>query len=804
MSNLLQDFRYGLRSLSKTPTFAILTIATLAMAMGVNTAIFSILNVVFIRDLPLDDPDSLGFIYSTNPQLNATSAPVPEADFLDYRDEVDAFSALAAVDRSASFTLTGTEEPIWIEGFRATANTMDLWGQTPLVGRWFTEEEDREGGAAVAVLAHGAWERRFGFDPEIVGRVIEIDGRQTTIIGVLRKEVELGSLADAEIWVPAQLNRATASRQTRNLWIMGRMAPGATLAQAQQEVDAVRQRIIADNPDLQGPWNAIVYDINRALAPPDTWTILSMLALTVSFVMLIACSNVATMMLTRAAGKAREIAVRAALGAARRRLLSQLLAESAILSVTAGLLGLLIARASLVGLIWMAGENSGLDIFQMVTLDRYVLGFTLLIALVAPLLFGFGPALKASSPNLNDTLREGMRGNSGGLRGRRFLVTAQVALAMALVVVAGLLMRAMAENRNYDPGFDPSNLMTMRADVTGDKLPDTQELLLHYEGIRTAAANVPGVQNVALMGWRLGANDDPIIAHNFRIEGQPEPDPLEIPSGFYNSVSPETLSVLGLPLQRGRDFAASDNIDGEQVVIITEFLAERFWEGNAVGSRIRIGEDEWRRVIGVTANLHTGNTASPYFPIMFVPLAQSPQRRMGIVARTAADPLAQTVALRRAIWSVDSEQPVADMRSVDKLIEDSFAAPMTLFSIFVAFAVFAVAMSAAGIYGVISYAVGERTREIGIRMALGARASSVLTMITRQALWLVIVGMALGGVAAFFMGRAIVSAIPDVDSGRPVVLIAVVGVFALAAIIAAWIPAQRAARVSPVTALRAE
>ena len=806
MRNLLQDIRYGFRTLAKSPTFTVLTIATLAMAMGVNTAIFSILNVVLVADLPLKSPDTLGFIYSTNAQLNSAQAPVPAADFLDYREEVGAFAALAGVDRGATFTLTGTEEPVWIEGFLATANTLEVWEQTTLMGRWFTEEEDRTGSERVAVLAHHAWERRFGFDPDIVGRVIELDGYPTTVIGVMRKEIEWGSLADAEVWVPARLNRATASRENRTLWVMGRLARGATLAQAQQEVDAVRQRIVAEQPDLRGPWGAIVYDMNRAIAPPSTWTILFMLGLTVTFVMLIACSNVATMMLTRAGARTREIAVRAALGAQRHRLLGQLLSESAILSLAAGALGLLIARASLVALIWMAGENSGMNIFQIVTLDRTVLLFTLGVALVAPLLFGFGPALRASRPDLNETLREGGRGTSGGsLRGRRFLVTAQVALALSLMIVAGLLMKSMAASRNYDPGFDTDRMMTMRVDLAESVYPTSEDQRQAFDRIYAALEAVPGVEGVAMMGWRLGANDDPAVTRSFRIEGQPEPDPAEVPSGFYNVVSADALAVLGLPIVGGRGFTKSDNADAPPAVIINEHLADRHWTTDPVGSRIRIGtDDRWLEVVGVMGNIHSGDTSAPSFPILFVPVAQSPQRQMGFLARTAGAPLALTGAMRQAIWSVDANQPVADMRTVNQLIEDSFAGPMTLFSIFVAFAAFAVVMSAAGLYGVISYAVSNRTREIGIRMALGARTASVLAMITRQALWLVGIGMVVGGAAGVFLGRIMSSAIPDIDAFDLRSLVGVLAVFVAMTLLATWIPARRASRVDPAIALRSE
>ena len=809
MSTFFQDIRYGVRTLLQSPTFSVLTVLTLALAIGVNTAIFSMINVLLLRPLPIEDPDTAGFIYSSNPQRSVERAYVSEADFLDFRRELRSFSALAGVNRGTTLVMTGQEAPVRIIGFEATANTFDLWGVEPLLGRTFQEGEDQPGAERVALLSHGTWERRFGSDPNVLGRTLRLDGFETTIIGVLPSEMEFGSLSESELWLPLRLDPAEARRDGRFVWTSGRLAPGVTLEQAREEVSAMSARLAEEYPDTNTGWVYQGNSMKQALASDEIWMIFYLLGLTVTFVMLIACSNVATMMLARASARTKEIAVRAALGAGRVRILRQFLTESLVLSACAGVLGLVVARASLAGLVWMVGDNSGTNFFEMLIIDRNVLAFTLAVSAMAPLLFGFFPALRASRTDLSETLKDSTRGSSGasGLRGRRFLVTTQVALALALMVVAGLLINDMIQNRTMDLGFEPRGVLTMRVDLAEGKYPEEQQWSAFFDEVMTQAEGLPAVEIAAWVSRRPffegGASRD------FLIEGMSVPPPERSNWTDIVVVSPDYIDVMQFPLIQGRNLIDSDEADGVQVALVNQEMAERYWpERNPIGERIRFGgmdsEQPWLEVVGVVGNLATGDPDNPAAPIAYLPLRQNPRQGMALMTRTRGEPLGAVAALRQQVWDVDPDQPVGDVRTMGQILLDGMAVYDTLITIFVSFAVFALVMASTGIYGVISFSVAQRTQEIGIRMALGAESGDVLRMIVRQSLWLIGIGIVVGTVGAFALGQALASAVVGLNGADPVALGGVVLVLGLAAVIATLIPARRAVRIDPVTALRSE
>jgi len=809
MNTFIQDIRYGIRTLLQSPTFSVLTVLTLALAIGVNTAIFSMINVLLLRPLPIADTDTIGFIYSTNPQRSIDRAYVSEADFLDFRRELRSFSALAGVGRGTSLVMTGHEDPVRIIGWEATANTFDVWGMEPLLGRTFQEGEDLPGAERVVLLSHGTWERRFGSDPGVLGRTLRLDGFETTIIGVLAPELEFGSLAEAEVWVPLRLDLAAADRERRYLWTSGRLAPGVTLNQAREEVSAMSLRLAAEYPDTNTGWIYQGNSMKQALATDQVWTIFYLLGLTVTFVMLIACSNVATMMLARASARTKEIAVRAALGAGRVRILRQLLTESLVLSVCAGILGLFVAQASLAGLVWMVGTNSGTNFFELLTIDRNVLAFTLVVSAVAPLLFGFFPALRAARTDLSETLKDSTRGSSGasGLRGRRILVTTQVALALSLMVVAGLLIDDMIDTRTREVGFEYRGVLTMRVDLAEGKYPEERQWAAFFDEVLTRAESLPAVENAAWVS-RLPLIDG-AARREFLVEGMPVPPPERSNWTDIVVVSPDYIDALHYPLIQGRNLTDSDEAEGIQVALVNQELAERYLPGrDAIGERIRLGstdsEQPWLEVVGVVGNLATGDPDNPATPIAYLPLRQNPRQGMVLTTRTRGEPLEAVEALRRQVWAVDPEQPIGDVRTMERMLLDGLAVFDTLISIFVSFAVFALVMASTGIYGVISFSVSQRAQEIGIRMALGAESGDVLRMIVRQSLWLVGIGVAVGTVGAFALGQALASAVVGLNGADPVALGGVVLVLGLAAVIATLIPARRAVRIDPVTALRSE
>ncbi len=809
MSTFFQDVRYGIRTLVQSPTFSVLTVLTLALAIGVNTAIFSMINVLLLRPLPITDTDTVAFIYSTNPQRSVERAYVSEADFLDFRRELSSFSGLAGVNRGTTLVMTGHEEPVRINAWEATANTFDLWGVEPVMGRTFQAGEDQVGAERVALLSYGTWERRFGSDPEILGRTLRLDGYETTIIGLLPPEMEFGSLAEAELWLPLRIDSAEAERDGRYVWTSGRLAPGVTLEQAREEVSAMSTRLAEEYPATNTGWIYQGNSMKQALATDQVWTIFYLLGLTVTFVMLIACSNVATMMLARASSRTKEIAVRAALGAGRVRILRQFLTESLMLSACAGVLGLIVARASLAGLVWMVGENSGTNFFEMLVIDRNVLAFTLAVSALAPLLFGFLPALRAARTDLSETLKDSTRGSSGasGLRGRRFLVATQVALALSLMVVAGLLIDDMIENRTMELGFEPSGVLTMRIDLAEGKYPEERQWNVFFDDVLRRAKGVPAVERAAWLARRPLIEGTP--RRELLIEGQPVP-PEEQPNWTdVVVVSPGYFDVMQFPLLQGRDLAESDIADGVPVAVVNREFAERFWpEQEPLSRRVRLGgidsEEPWLEVVGVVGNLATGDPDNPAVPIAYLPLEQNPRQGMSLVTRTRGEPLDAVAALRQQISEVDPDQPVGDVRTVEQVLLDGMAVYDTLITIFVSFAAFALVMASTGIYGVISFSVAQRTQEIGIRMALGAESSDVLHLIVRQSLWLIGIGAAVGTIGALALGRALASAVVGLNATDPVALGGVVIVLGLAALIATLIPARRAVRIDPVTALRSE
>jgi predicted permease len=807
MSNLLRDVRYGLRALLQTPTFTAVTILTLALAIGVNTAIFSMVNVLMFRPLPIKETGDVGFFYFDHAERGLTDGRMSPADFLDFRERFTSFREMAAVHRGRDVVMTGHDTPEQVLAFEATANTFEMWGVETVLGRGFQPGEDAVGAPRVVVLSHGVWEQRFGADPAVLGRAIKLDEHETTIVGVLSPEMEFGGLSRADIWVPLYLGRASAPRDVRNLWVSGRLRTGATLEAAQQEAHTLWRSLIEEHPETNGGFTVRVEDINGALGGDQVWTTFYMLLLTVVFVLLIACSNVATMMLSRASGRSREIAVRAALGAGRGRILRQLLTESLLLSVVSGALGLVFTRLCLDGLVWMVGDNAGTNFFHLLGIDRNVLAFSAGVALLAPLLFGFVPALRASRADLVATLKDSARGSSGagGLRGRRLLVATQVSLALALMVVAGLLVRFLIDLRTQAPGFEIDGVLTMQVALPEGKYAEWHQWQPFFDAALERIEALPGVAAAGWMESRPLAEDG--SGRPFLIEGEPRPPAENLPFTLVNVVTQGALDLLRLPVVGGRGFDRTDAAGGLPAILVNEEMVRRYWNGNSpLASRIRLGglesDEPWRTVVGVVGDMFTGDLDNPATPQAYLPLPQNPRRALGLMVRAAGDPAGAAAAVRREVWQVDPDQPLGDVRTLAQIAADNLATSDALVSLFVLFAGFALVMASTGIYGVLAFAVAQRTREIGIRMALGAHARDVMGMIGRQALLLVGVGVAVGSAAAFVLGRILASVTPGMSGSDPLALGAVAVVLAGAAVVAVWVPARRAVRIDPVDALR--
>ena len=810
LSDYLRDVRYAARMLIKSPAFSVITVVTLALAIGVTTAIFSMINVVFFTDIPIKNGETVGFFYLQNPERGLVRQSMSMPEFLAYREGIQAFEGMAAVRREAA-VLTGAEEPVRILLSAGTANVLDLWQAGPAMGRGFREGEDVPGAEPVVILSNGLWQRRFASDPDVLGRVISLDGRQTTIIGVMGTDMEFGDMSRIDAWTPIELDRSDDRYDRRDLFVTARLAAGQTLDAARTEAAVIAQELERDFPASNGGWLPQIDSFTEGLADASFWTILTLLIIMAGFVMLIACSNVATMTMARSSIRAREIAVRAALGAGRMRLLRQLVTEGAMLSLASGVLGLVVAQLSLDGLMWMAGDNSGVStFFKMLEIDRNVLAFTLAVALLAPLLFSLLPALRATRQSLTDTLKEsGARssGSHGALRGRRFLVGAQVALALSLMLVAGLLTRSMIDVRSLDPGYDGEALLTMRVELPEAKYDNEALQQEFFRSVGERLRAHPEIEEAAWVSRRPLAAGSEIMT--FQISGKLEEDPERLPWAGVATADPAYAGIINRQIVRGRAFQASDTADSLPVVLVSVAAADRYWtDEDPVGYRIQLSADtdtdRWLEVIGVVTDDNVTDASTPPPPMVFVPMLQNARASMALIVRPRGASLEAAPLVREVIWGIDADQPVADVRTMRQVFNDAVAGLDAVLLMLATFAGFAMFMAAAGIYGVMSFAVTQRTREFGIRMALGAGGTEVRSMVMRNSL-LLVAGGAVGGVfAGYALGALLASGVEGVVAGDPVVFAVVPAMLLAVALISIYIPARRATRVDPMIALRTE
>lgn len=807
MRDLIQDVRYAVRSLLNTPAFAIITVLTLALAIGVNSAIFSMVSVMVLSDMPMQDGDRLGFIFMRNNERGLDRQSISLDDLTAFRDGVSAFEGIAATGWQ-SVILAGTDEPTRIRIADATANLFDVWRTPVVMGRSFVEGEDLPGAPRVAILSHGTWERRFAADPGVLGRSIKLDGYETTVIGVMTPDLEVGDISLTEMWVPIDLDPAAEGRGVRRLFTLGRLRPGATLVQAEAEVAAVSARLQAEHPDNNLNWTAYVQDFKSGLADSGFWTLLFMLGLTVALVMLIACSNVATMTLARASSRARELALRAALGAGRFRIVRQVLTESAVISIAAGALGLVVARGALTGLTWVSAGNGSLGgFFGNLSIDQNVLLFTLAVALAAPLVFGLVPAWRASRTDLHDALKEDggkTSGGRGGMRGRRFLVATQVALALTLMVLAGQLIDGMNEIRSVDFGYEPAEILTARLELPEAGYAESAQSAAFFRDLDERLRGLPEIERAVWVSDRPGE----WATTDFVIDGRVDDSPDSAPWAGALSVDAGYFEFMRLHVVSGRGFDARDTADGLAAVIVNAEAAERYWDGDPIGQQLRVAgpvsEVAWMQVVGVVSSEVQMDPEKPAMPQLYMPIEQGVRRSRALMVRSRAEFSAVAAAIRREVWAIDPDLPVADIRTLARLLADTMVTMDVVIMMFGAFALFALMMAAGGIYGVLSFAVAQRTREFGIRMALGARGGDVRTMVIRNSALLVGAGLLAGVAGSWLLSRVMASGMNGIDSASVGVYLAVGGVLAAAAGVSAYIPALRATRVDPVIALRAE
>ncbi len=806
METLFQDLRYGIRALRRSPAFATISIVTLALAIGVNSAIFSLVNVVINADLPMQNPETVALFRATNAKLGVETGPFSFPEYLDFVEQSRSFEAIAGW-REDRWILTGGDEPLRVTGYRTTANFLDVWRVATVVGRGFLPGEDVPGAPHVAILSHGFWTRHFAGRRDVIGSTLRLDEEEYEVIGVVSPEMEFANLADVEIWVPMGLDRQNAARDERSMGVTGRLRPALTIEQAQQDIAAIGTALAEEYPAINEGWETRVLAAPDALLNDESRTILLLLALTVGFVLLIACANVANMLLARASSRSREMAVRAALGARRTRVVRQLLTESAVIALVAAAIGLVFSRGLMQSLIWITKGQQ--DIFLLAELDGHVVVFTLLISLAAPLLFGTLPAIRASAVDLSDTLKEGSQragGRRKSLRIRGFLVVAQVSLALMSMVVSGLLVRTVVKQVQLELGFDPAGVLSLQIDVPETKYDSDTKVRQFFQLATARLSGLPAVEAVALVSRRPATSPGP--HRQFEIAGRPAAQESDRPTAHTAVATPGFVDLMRIPLLRGRDFVASDRAEAVPVALISLETSRKYWPGqDPLGSRIRISnaaEAAWLEIVGVVGNVRNQSDSESADPQIYLPFAQKPNTNMVVMVRTSGDPASLAAPVRNAVWTIDPNQPIDDVRTMERVQYDASSSGLALITLFAAFALFALCMAAIGIYGVMSYAISQRTSEISIRLALGADASQVQRMVLVQGGRLIAMGTAVGLVGAYFVRQLLSSIVFGISTLDPVTFIGVPAILASVGLLANYIPARRATRIDPMTVLRTE
>jgi putative ABC transport system permease protein len=800
METLLQDIRYGVRSLLKRPGFTAIALSALALGIGANTAIFTLVNAVLLRPLPFAEPDRLVWVWG-NIKGGGNRASVAPLDFLDYRQQNTTFEEFAA-----SFTmplrlnLTGNGDPERLEANGVTGNYFRALGAKPAFGRTFELENEKPGSDQVAVLSYGLWQKRFAGDPEILKRTVVLDGRSFAVIGVMPQDFSFPRAAD--VWVPMNFDISPGMKQRKAHFLrpIGKLRPGVTIAQAQADTDAIARRLEEQYPESNSGWNLRLVSLREQLVG-NTRPTLFILFGAVGFVLLIACANVANLLLVRAAGRQKEIAVRTALGAGRWRIVRQMITESVLLSLVGGLLGTLLALWGVELLVALSAGN--LPVTAVVRIDATVLAFTLAVSLVTGVLFGLAPAIRTMKLNLSDSLKEGSR--SGGdsahrNRTRSVLVVLESAVAVVLLIGAGLLVRSLLRLQDTSPGFDARNVLTMGVNLPREKY-DGNKPANFFSELESRVAALPGVETVGLVSelpLSGQLNDMP-----YTVEGRP---PVSIDQAFdsdFRRINTNYFSALRIPFLRGRDFTEQEVRQNAKVLIISQLLAQQvFPNEEPLGKRLIMSfGNQAFEIIGIVGDIRDRALESDPQSAMYMPAYEG---SMNVVVRSTSEPASLAAAVRKEVLQIDPNQPVADVRTMQQWLDDSVAAPKYRTALLGLFALVALALASTGIYGVMSYSVSQRTHEIGVRMALGARRLDVLRLVVRQGMTLVTVGVGIGLAGAFALTRLMDSLLFGVTAKDPFTFVAVAALLTLVAFVACYLPARRATKVDPLVALRYE
>jgi len=808
MEAIFTDIRYGLRSLLKRPGATAVALVTLALGIGVNTAIFSAVDSVLLRPLPFKDPEGLVSIWEQTLRQGIQQNEVAPANFFDLRDQSQVFEAIGAYGPH-DINLTGAGDPERLNGQLVSANVFSILGVEPALGRTFRAEEDEPGQDHVVVLSDAVWQRRFNRDPSILNRNITLNGESFTVVGVMPRGFFFPE-REIEMWVPwAMEPEQKAGRGDHYLRLVGRLRTSATVERAKADVESIAQRLAGAYPRTNEGLGLTVHSLHQDYVGNLRAPILILFA-AVGLVLLIACANVANLLLAQATTRRREIAIRIALGARRWTIVRQLLIESLLLAAGGGLLGVLGAIWSVAALAKLLPES--LSKLQGLNIDARVFVFTLGVSVLTAVVFGAAPALLASRTKPGATLSDVARDVAGGTSGRlvrRVLVVSEVALAVVLLVSAGLLLRSFQLLRQVDAGFSTENRLTMRMVLPMPKYAKPEARTAFYDEMLRRVKELPGVESAGMITFLpLSFNG---MNFSFSVEGQPSPPDMKLPFALYRVVSPDYFRALGIALQRGRFFDAHDVLDAPPVMLINRRLAEKYWPGeDPIGKRLKIGPVDspspWLTVVGVVSDVRQTGLYEQKLEF-YVPYAQERRSFMAprdLVVRTQQDAASLAAAVRAAVWAVDKDQPVSNVRTMDQVFSAAISQERFQALLLGMFATLALLLACVGLYGVISYTVVQRTHEIGVRVALGAQPRDVLRLVIRQGMLLTLAGLVVGIAAGTLLTRVLTDMLFGVTPRDPVTFVAVPVLLLMVAFLACWIPARRATRIDPLIALRYE
>jgi putative ABC transport system permease protein len=811
LKTLFQDLRYGVRMLLKNPGFTLIAVITLALGIGANTAIFSLTSAIVLRPFDFRDLDRLVCVYETAPQLNYFLSGMSPADFADLRRQQKGFAELAA-SRLSNSNLTGAGEPERVRNTEVTAGFFRLLGVEAALGRAFLPEEEQAGRGQVAVLGHGLWQRRFGADPKIVGATISLDEKAYTVIGVMPEGFDFPK--PVELWTPLALgNEAWNERREQSLQVVARLKAGVELGQVNAEVETLAARLAEQYPQTNAGRGATVRLLRKIPDNEINAAFLGLLMAAAGFVLLLACVNIANMQLARASSRSREMAVRAALGARRLALVRQLLTESLLLGLLGGVCGLLVSF----GLLSFIRGSIPLDLVQYIPgwenirVNERAMTFTLVISLASSVVFGLVPSLRSSNPNLNEALKEGGRsdgGGAGGQRMRKALIVAEVALALALLVGAGLLVKGFARmTEKQQKGFDPRHALTLRVTLPPSRYADGGRIAAFHRQAQERLSALPGVESASSTSFLPGSGR--WNSTEFQIEGRPAPPPGQEHVSSFQNVGADYFRTVRIPVIKGREFSA-DDVDGTPpVAVISETLARRYFPNeDPLGHRVKVGAADsagpWYTIVGVAGDVQRFMLDREIQPMLYVPNQQFTDREAYVVVRASGAPMAALPAVRAQIAALDNKLPLYEIKSHERVIADRMAGLRLIAALMVMFGALALVLASVGVYGVMAYAVSQRTREIGVRVALGARPQDVLRLIVGQSLKLAAIGLAIGLPVALAIGRVMAGALFGVVALEPMTFVGFTLLLTGMALLAAYLPARRAMRVDPMLALRFE